>query len=46
MRAYARFGSRADAVRAYRRCCDVLRDELGVDPDAETELLYRRLLDA
>ena len=44
MAAQARFGSRADAVRTYRRCREVLRDELGVTPDAETLQLYERLL--
>ena len=44
MATHARFGSRADAVRTYRRCQDVLREELGVDPDAETTRLYAQLL--
>lgn len=28
----------------FQRCTDALRDELGVDPSAETRLLYERLL--
>ena len=44
MSTHARFGSRADAVRAYRRCHDLLRDRLGVRPDAETTKLYTDLL--
>lgn len=44
MATHARFGSRADAVRTYRRCQDVLRDQLGVRPDAETTRLYSHLL--
>jgi DNA-binding SARP family transcriptional activator len=40
----ATFGSRADAVRVYRRCRDVLGEQLGVLPDAETTELYTRLL--
>ena len=42
---HARFGNRADAVRAYRRCQDVLREHLGVHPDGETTRLYTQLLD-
>ena len=44
MSTHARFGSRADAIRAYRRCQDVLRDQLGVRPDPETTKLYAHLL--
>jgi DNA-binding SARP family transcriptional activator len=44
MATHATFGSRADAVRVYRRCRDVLGEQLGVLPDAETTELYTRLL--
>ncbi len=44
MATQAEFGSRADAVHTYRRCRDLLRDELGVTPDAETLRLYERIL--
>jgi DNA-binding SARP family transcriptional activator len=44
MATQAQFGSRADAVRTYARCRDLLRDELGVSPDAETDRLYSQLL--
>ena len=44
MATQAQFGSRADAVRTYTRCRDLLRDELGVSPDAETDRLYSQLL--
>lgn len=40
----ARFGSRADALRTYRRCRDTLGTELGVSPDPATVQLYERLL--
>ena len=44
MATQAQFGSRADAVRTYWRCREVLRHELGVSPDAETLRLYDQLL--
>ena len=40
----AEFGSRADALRTYSRCRDLLGDELGVPPDPATVELYQRLL--
>ena len=44
MIAQAEFGSRADALRTYRRCRDTLGTELGVSPDPATVQLYERLL--
>lgn len=44
MRAHAAAGDRAEALRVYERCRTLLRDELGVDPSAETEAFYRELL--
>jgi SARP family transcriptional regulator, regulator of embCAB operon len=44
MTTQAEFGSRADALRTYSRCRDVLGDELGVPPDPATVDLYERLL--
>lgn len=44
MRAHAAAGDRAEALRVYERCRTLLRDELGVDPSAETEAVYRTLL--
>lgn len=43
MRLLVANGDRAEAVRAYQRCRDLLDKELGVPPSAETELLYREL---
>ncbi|HEX6749585.1 MAG TPA: BTAD domain-containing putative transcriptional regulator [Longimicrobium sp.] len=43
MRAYAAAGCRALAVLQYRRCREVLRQELGVDPAPETTALFRSL---
>jgi DNA-binding SARP family transcriptional activator len=43
MRAYARAGRRAEALRHYRRCGEILKRELGVTPDAETDALAKRI---
>ena len=40
MRAYAALGQRAEALRAYHRCVEVLEHELDVDPDDVTLALY------
>lgn len=40
MRMLAAKGDRAEAVRAYNQCRDLLDKELGVAPSAETEALY------
>jgi DNA-binding SARP family transcriptional activator/tetratricopeptide (TPR) repeat protein len=40
MRAYARRGDRAAALRAYHTCVYVLERELGVEPSAQTRGLY------
>src|SRR5215831_9649012 len=39
MRAYARAGRRAEALRQYKTCAETLKRELGVAPDIETQLL-------
>ena len=44
MTTQALFGSRADALRTYSRCREVLSNELGVPPDPATARLYERLL--
>lgn len=44
MQAHRTAGNRAEALRAYGWCRHVLVEELGVDPAAETERLYRSLL--
>jgi DNA-binding SARP family transcriptional activator len=44
MTVQAEFGSRADALRTYRRCRDTLTAELGVLPDPATVHLYEHLL--
>jgi pentatricopeptide repeat protein len=44
MRAHAAAGNRAEALRVYQRCRDLLAEELGVDPSGETEGLYLGML--
>src|SRR4029079_17377356 len=38
-------GQRGAALAQYETCRRALNDELGLDPDTETEALYRRILD-
>lgn len=44
MRAHERLGNRAEAVRAYHRCRELLAEELGVSPSPETESVYLSIL--
>ncbi|AGM07937.1 AfsR/SARP family transcriptional regulator [Amycolatopsis keratiniphila] len=44
MLAMYRSGQQAEAFAVYHRIRESLADELGVDPDAELQTLYRRLL--
>lgn len=44
MRAHAKLGNRAEAVRAYHRCRELLAEELGVSPSPETEAVYLSIL--
>ena len=46
MRALEDAGRRAEALEAYARAQEVIADELGVDPGAELQRLYRELLAA
>jgi len=43
MRALALSGQRSAALAQYEACRDVLREELGVKPDAETTALHERI---
>jgi DNA-binding SARP family transcriptional activator len=43
MRAYAHTGNRAKAIAQYRECRCVLHDDLGIEPMAETQELFRQL---
>lgn len=44
MRALARQGNPAEALRVYSLLCDTLRDELGVSPSAAARSLHEELL--
>lgn len=43
MRVYARLGRRNAALAEYQRCRELIRDELGVEPMAETTELYESI---
>src|SRR5262245_35846200 len=45
MKLYAAAGQRAQALRQYHLCRDMLERELHAKPDAETERLYRQVQD-
>jgi predicted ATPase/DNA-binding SARP family transcriptional activator len=42
---YARAGQRSDALRQYQECIRLLQEELGVEPEPETEDLYEQIRD-
>jgi DNA-binding SARP family transcriptional activator len=44
MRLYAGLGRRGAALRQYQSCVDALQNELGLEPEARTRRLYRRIL--
>jgi DNA-binding SARP family transcriptional activator len=44
MRLYIRQGRRAAALRQYQVCVEALRKDLGIEPDAQTQRLYRDIL--
>src|SRR5690606_19763049 len=44
MTAHAATGDRSAALRVYRGCVDLLRDELGAEPLPETTQLYEAIL--
>src|SRR5579862_4334831 len=46
MEAHAVAGNRAEALRVYGRCRQLLAEELGAYPSPETESIYRALLEA
>ena len=43
MQLLARAGQRSAALAQYEACCRILREELGVEPDAATTSLYERI---
>ena len=46
MASHAAAGNRAEALRVYERCRQLLATELGAYPSPETESIYRELLEA
>jgi DNA-binding SARP family transcriptional activator len=44
MRLLVAQGRRGAALRQYQRCVEILRRELRTDPDAETQALYRQIV--
>jgi YVTN family beta-propeller protein len=46
MEAHVVAGNRAEALRVYERCRQLLAEELGAYPSPETESIYRALLEA
>jgi YVTN family beta-propeller protein len=46
MEAHVVAGNRADALRVYERCRQLLAEELGAYPSPETDSIYRALLEA
>jgi oligopeptide transport system substrate-binding protein len=45
MRTFCRLGQRTAALEQYRRCRQILQQELGTEPMAETAELYQAILD-
>jgi ABC-type oligopeptide transport system substrate-binding subunit/DNA-binding SARP family transcriptional activator/Mrp family chromosome partitioning ATPase len=43
MRAFCRLGQRNAALAQYRRCCEIVKEELGTDPMVETTELYEEI---
>ena len=46
MEIYAQLGQRGAAIEQFRRCREILQQELSIDPLPETQALYQQLLDA
>jgi DNA-binding SARP family transcriptional activator len=44
MLAHAARGNRAEAIRVFHRCRELLKEDLGVSPSPDTEALYLKLL--
>jgi DNA-binding SARP family transcriptional activator len=44
MQLYALIGDRAGASAQYKRCCQILKEELGIAPMPETRLMYEQIL--
>jgi DNA-binding SARP family transcriptional activator len=46
MKMHAAAGDRAEALRVFAKCRELLRDELGVSPSPQTEAVYLDILRA
>jgi DNA-binding SARP family transcriptional activator len=46
MRLHARAGNRAEALRVFGQCRELLREELGASPSPQTEAIYLEILRA
>lgn len=46
MKMHAATGDRAEALRVFAKCREILRDELGVSPSPQTEAVYLEILRA
>jgi DNA-binding SARP family transcriptional activator len=44
MRLHAASGNRAEALRVFARCRELLRDELGASPSPRTEAVFLEIL--
>jgi len=44
MKCHAQQGERATALQVYHQCMTLLREEMGIDPSAETRQFYEQLL--
>jgi LuxR family maltose regulon positive regulatory protein len=44
MSCYYRLGDRAAAIRQYRTCVEILREDLGLSPAPDTEAMYLRII--
>ena len=44
MRLHAQMGNRAEALRVFGKCRELLREELGADPSQETEAAFLEIL--
>ena len=44
MRCHYRLGDRIAAIRQYQSCVEILREDLGLSPAAETEALYLQII--
>jgi DNA-binding SARP family transcriptional activator len=44
MRLHVRMGNRAEALRAFGHCRELLKEELGASPSRETEALFLEIL--